>query len=220
MVTAGNIGENFEGGGIAFEGNAAFNYNPGRIFNADTSDYYLHFNLNPGVAILLADYLELSLQPSFSYTRNQSDKDNCSNTLEWGIWTQFTMYVVPNPRMSQGLVFSIGPKLGIGMEHGVDDTVNGTVVEDKSLVLNYDIIKIDLKGYFFIKERFAPYVGITPGLRYRMQLKDQAGNEVDSTSFFDNVSFPINISLGFSIWTPNKDESLARVRFRVSPLEE
>ena len=220
MVTAGNIGENFEGGGIAFKGSGYFTFNPGQIFDTSQPGYYLNINIQPGIAFLIADYMELGVGSSFSYIREQVNKRNFFNSIELGVWTQLGMYIVPTPRLTSGIVFSIGPKIGMNWEHGKEQRLINyykfTKLEDKiSIYLN-----ADFKAYFFVKERFAPYIGIEPGVQYRINTNPNTMDTTDQGTFLENLNFPIKLSLGVSLWTPNKDKSVARIKFEVAPIEE
>jgi len=120
---------------------------------------------------------------------------------------------VPDPEAGSGEVFSVGPRFGINFQHGLNDKEDGETVEDKSLYINYNILRIPLRLFYFIKERVAPYIELQPGLQYSARVKDSAGEAISADqrgTFIENLRFPINFSIGFSTWAPTKDVALFR----------
>jgi hypothetical protein len=61
--------------------------------------------------------------------------------------------------------------------------------------------------YFFLNDRLAPFVGVTPQLGYILSYKDATGVKVD-LSGQESLRATVTATVGMSFFVPNKKASL------------
>lgn len=203
------IGENFEKGGIAFSGSAYFSYDPYQIFNDENEQYSLYFGISPSIYLYIFNNIAFSISPSFSINHYHIDDDNSTSRINCGIMTGFSYYFVRNPDAKTGFVPSLGFNIGISVLPSAFGKDEGNKVDDNSFIFNL-AMDPTFTAYFFITERVAPYIRVTPYVTLRLIEKDFFGTNVNS-SFKDKIRCKLFISIGFSWHRPRKSVVLIPV---------
>jgi opacity protein-like surface antigen len=196
-IVSADIGETFERAGIALWGGGTFYIDFGQVLDSASKYSYWEATLDPGVDFYAANNLTFYLNPFFGYSSEVDYTGNIDRNMYFGANVGLRYYFVSDPKAQRGMVPAIGADVGLKAYPGVDD---------KSLLL-WGTLRVPLRLYFFVNDRLAPYVGLTPGLWYLLTQKDSAG----TTLTFDSKQrfyLDANISLGIAFFIANKKASL------------
>ncbi len=200
-----DIGENFVKGGIGLSGSVSF-YNNFYYFLDDTDERsYWSLEVAPEFEYFLADRVSLWFSPWFSYESMKYDTANIDKSLGFGLSVGGRRAWVPHPEAQKGLVFILGGSLGLSFYPGVDDLVAGVETPDSSMTVV--VLTIMPRLYFFLNDRLAPFVGVTPRLGYIVSYKDSAGMKIDLTSR-ESVNGSLTVTLGVGWFIPNAKASV------------
>jgi hypothetical protein len=163
-------------------------------------------NIDPGIDVYAANKLSFYLNPFLGYSSEQTDVDNIDRNMNFGVNLGIRYYFVSDPKAQRGMVPSLGADVGLKAYPGVKDKSLGVETEDKRLLL-WASLRVPLRLYFFMNDRLAPYVGLTPGLWYLLTQKDASGTTLTLESkqrFYLDAS----VSLGMAFFIPNKKAAL------------
>jgi hypothetical protein len=209
-VLYGDIGENFAKGGIGLSGSVSF-YNNFYYFLDDTEERsYWSLDVSPELEFYVADRTSLWLAPWLSYESMKYDVDDIYKSLGLGFSVGGKYAFLMDPAAQKGMVFSLGAAVGLGFYPGVADLVAGVQTPDDSMAV-YLFLYFIPRLYFFVNDRLAPYVGITPRLGYLLSYRDAAGTKIDYTSE-QSVFASITATLGIAWFIPSRNASLSAPR--------
>jgi len=205
------IGENFEAAGISLWGGGSLVLDLGPFLDA-TSDYlYWSVTVSPGFDFLLVDKLAFYVNPWLSFSRYE-DYDSgyggivVDKTLWLGAGAGLTYYLVRDPTADTGLVAAVGGGLGVLVGPGVTDTLDGMDLPSDSLSVSA-YLELVARLFWFLNDRLAPYVNLTPRLDYVAYQRDSGGTVLDF-AFKERLSLGFSLTFGMSFWIPNKKAAL------------
>ncbi|OHD26238.1 MAG: hypothetical protein A2064_06885 [Spirochaetes bacterium GWB1_66_5] len=208
-----DIGENFAKGGIGLTGSLSFYNNFYRIADSTDERNYWSLDLSPELDFFVADRVSIEFAPWFFYDSTKTDPNNIERSMGFGFGIGGSYAIVPDPSAVRGLVLALGGLISLDFYPATDDLLGGVEVSD-------DYSETDLRlyftprAYYFLNDRLAPFVGITPRLAYVVSLKDPAGNKVDLTSQ-QRLYLRMTATVGISWFIPSRNASLsARRRIR------
>jgi hypothetical protein len=204
-VLHADIGENFAKGGIGLSGSISF-FNNFYYFLDDTEERgYWSVEVAPELDFFVAYRTSVSLAPWFSYQSRKYDADNIERDLGFGASLGVSHVFVMDPAAQRGIVFNLGASIGLWFYPGIDDLDTGATVPDVSMTLVslYFLPRL----YFFVNDRLAPYVGISPRLNFVLSYKDDAGTKIDLTSQ-ESLSGSITATIGIAYFIPSRNASL------------
>jgi hypothetical protein len=205
------IGENFEPAGISLWGGGSLYFNVGYFLDPDFEDFYWSFEVSPGFDLLFVKNLSFYVNPWVSFA---SDKYYDSGipgtvvdkTLQFGLSGGLTYYLVRDPQASVGLVPAVGGGVGVWLDPDATDTLDGMDLTSDGLEVG---AYLELVGrvYWFLNERLAPYVGVTPRAYYEIYYRDWDGTVWDGP-FRERLMLDVSVAFGVSYWIPNKQAAL------------
>jgi len=204
-----DIGENFAKGGIGLSGSVSF-YNNFYYFLDDTEERsYWSLDVAPELEYFAADRLSVWLSPWLTYESRKIDAINIDKSLGFGISVGGRYAFVRDPTAQKGMVFSLGASLGLAFYPSVDDLIAGATTPGISWT-NLQLTFLP-RLYFFVNDRLAPFIGITPRLGYVLSYKDGSGVKIDLTSE-ESVFGSITATLGIAWFIPSRNASLSASR--------
>jgi len=204
-VLHADIGENFAKGGIALSGSISF-FNDFYYFLDDTEDRgHWSLEVTPELEYFAADRVSVWLSPWLSYESMKYDANNINNSLGWGISLGGRYAFVRDPTAQKGMVFSLGASLGLAFYPSVDDLIAGVTTPGNSWT-NLQLTFLP-RLYFFVNDRLAPFIGITPRLGYVLSYKDGSGAKIDLTSE-ESLFGSVTATVGITMFIANSKASL------------
>jgi hypothetical protein len=207
-VSAQTIGENFQGKGVAFWGSGNVHFNLGNVLEEGSEWNYFEAFINPGASFYVADYVSIQTGLNGSFAVDTENRENISRTASLGLGLGMSYDIVPDPEAQTGTALSVGGRLGVRMVPGVSDTVNGTTVEDKSMLFDISVAPA-MRLYQFLQERIALYVEFSPILAWWVDTVDSAGDPIEHPDFFTNeTQLKMDLSFGISWFSPRADVTL------------
>lgn len=211
-VLHADIGENFAKGGIGLSGSVSF-YNNFYYFLDDTEDRgFWSLEVAPELEYFAADRFSVWLSPWLTYESMTYSVDNIDKSLGFGVSVGGRYAFVRDPTAQKGMVFSLGASLGLAFYPSVDDLIAGVTTPGTSWT-NLQLTFLP-RLYFFVNDRLAPFIGITPRLGYVLSYKDGSGVKIDLTSE-ESLFGSVTATIGIAMFIPNAKASMfmsSRVR--------
>jgi hypothetical protein len=200
-----DIGENFAKGGIGLSGSVSF-YNNFYYFLDDTEERsYWSLDVAPELEYFAADRLSVWLSPWLTYESSKIDAINNDKSLGFGVSVGGRYAFVRDPTAQKGMVFSLGASLGLAFYPSVDDLIAGVTTPGTSWT-NLQLTFLP-RLYFFVNDRLAPFIGITPRLGYVLSYKDGSGVKIDLTSE-ESLFGSVTATIGIAMFIPNAKASM------------
>ena len=204
-----DIGENFAKGGIGLSGSISF-YNNFYYFLDDTEDRgNWSLEVAPELEYFAADRVSVSLSPWLTYESMTYDVDNIDKSLGFGISVGGRYAFLRDPAAQKGMVFSLGASLGLAFYPSVDDLKTGVTTPGNSMTSL--LLTFLPRLYFFVNDRLAPFIGITPRLGYLLSYKDGSGAKIDLTSE-ESLFGSVTATLGIAMFIANSKASMFMTR--------
>jgi len=204
-----DIGENFAKGGIGLSGSISF-YNNFYYFLDDTEDRgNWSLEVAPELEYFAADRVSVSLSPWLTYESMTYDVDNIDKSLGFGISVGGRYAFLRDPAAQKGMVFSLGASLGLAFYPSVDDLITGVTTPGNSMTSL--LLTFLPRLYFFVNDRLAPFIGITPRLGYLLSYKDGSGAKIDLTSE-ESLFGSVTATLGIAMFIANSKASMFMTR--------
>jgi len=205
-----DIGENFAKGGIGLSGSVSY-FNNLFYFMDDTDQRkFWSVDVSPGIEFFVANKTSVTFAPWLYYESAADDPDNIYRYMNYGLRVGASHVFLADPAAQRGLVFSIGGSIGLGLYPTLDDLIAGVETPN-----NYSRVDILLyftpRLYYFLNDRLAPFIGITPHVGYILSYKDPGGTKVDLTSQ-ESIRATLTATVGISWFIPSKNASLSAPR--------
>jgi hypothetical protein len=204
--TFADIGENFQKGGIELSGSIVFYNNFYRITDSTDKRNYWSLDVEPGLDYFVADRFSVGVAPWFSYSSYTNGTNNNTKDMSYGFRVGGYYAFVSDPAAQRGLVFTLGGSVGLSFYPGVPDLAAGIEVPDKSMETDL-LVNLTPRLYFFLNDRLAPYIGLTPQLIYILSYKDLSGTKVTLTSK-ESLYARVTGVVGIAWFIPSKKASL------------
>jgi hypothetical protein len=203
----GDIQENFAAGGIIISGSGSVTANGNNLLDPSNQKYDFSFYLAPSFSFMVIDNLSLNVTPSGYYSLDLSGSQSSSSGNGLGVFTSAIYYFILDPK--NPLVPSIGA--GIGFQAGSGGSfyaMDGTVTTSKALRITTSL-NLPLACDYFITDRIALDLHITPRVNLPIQLSDFNGNAIPIPSQIQNLlTFTCDVSVGISFFFPVKEKAL------------
>jgi hypothetical protein len=201
-----DIGENFAKGGIGLSGSVSVYDN--FYYFADPAEQrkFWSIDVTPSIEYFVVDRIALQLSPWFHYESYTSSKDNVDRYVSYGarVGANFALFL--DPTAQQGLAVTVGGLLGLNFYPTVDDLVAG--VETPNNYNRTDIVFIVTpRVYYFLNDRLAAFIGITPQLSYVVSYNDPTGTAISLTGQ-QRLHADVTITVGIAFFIPNKNASI------------
>lgn len=201
-----DIGENFAKGGIGVFGELSFYNNFYRIADSTDERNYWELDLSPGFEYFVADRLTVFLAPWFNCNSYRLNADNVSKEMSFGFRVGTSYALLLDPAAQKGLAFTLGAAFGAWFFPGVTDRVAGVEVTDDSFEADL-VLDLIPRLHFFVNDRLAPYVSLTPRLIYILDYKNSSGTKVDLTAQ-ESLYLRLTLSVGVAYHIPRGKASL------------
>jgi len=201
-----DIGENFAKGGVALSGSVSFYNNFYRLTDSTDERNFWSLDVSPGLDYYVADHFSIGVSPWFSYESYTNGPDTYTKAMSYGLSVGGDYAFVRDPAAQRGLVVTLGGALGLDFYPGVADLSAGVEVPDDSMETDLRLY-LRPRLYYFLNDRLAPYIAITPRLSYMLSLKDSSGATVDRTSE-ERLYARLWVTVGIAWFIPSKKASL------------
>jgi hypothetical protein len=205
-IVYADIGENFAKGGVALSGSVSFYNNFYRVTDSTEERNFWSLDVSPGLDYYVADRVAVGVSPWLSYSSFTNGSDIKIKDLSFGFSAGGYYAFVPDPAAQKGLVVTLGGAVGLSFFPGVADLAAGVEVPDDSMETDL-LLYLTPRLYFFLNDRLAPYVGLTPRLVYILSLKDDTGAKVDLTSQ-ESLYARVTATVGISWFIPTSKASV------------
>jgi hypothetical protein len=202
-----DIGENFAKGGVALSGSIEFYNNFYRIADSTDKSNYWSLDVSPSVDFYIMDRFSVGVSGWFNYnTYTNKSTDTTEKEMGFGFSLGGSYAFVMNPAAQKGLVVSLGGAIGLDFIPGVSDVYGGVETVDKSNYTNLTV-RLTPRLYYFVNDRLAPFIGVTPQLVYILSYKNTTGTKVDLTSK-ESLYLRLTATIGIAWYIPSKKASL------------
>ena len=203
-----DLGEDFAKGGIGLAGSLSLYNNYYYFQDPAEQRKFWSLDVSPTIDYYVADRLALRLSPYFHYESFTTDPNNIDRYEAYGVRLGLDYAVVMDPAAKQGLVLTVGGLIGFALYPTVNDLVGGVETPNNFQMTNL-LFTITPRLYYFLNDRLAPYIGITPQFAYVVSYSDPSGATVNLTSQ-QRLRADVTLTRGIAFFIPNKDATMFR----------
>jgi hypothetical protein len=159
-----------------------------------------------GLSLFLVDNVDMSVSVfgvhTYSYSNSLTDYANGFYSLSAGMNYSFVSGA------SDPLVPRLGASLGLSLDPGSSGKASGVPFDDQSLSMSLSLSP-EIRLNYFISDRWAVYLSLTPALSLSRQLFDVSGASVaDPGPIEQRLTMRVTVAIGLARYLPPRLSAL------------